>query len=1036
MLFYNNLSCKIYFQSKNIITTFIVFFLILNQLQAKSNESSILFRQLTLGESYSQNNIASIIQDKTGFMWFGTRSGLVKYDGYNVNIITNIPGNNSSLSNNSVNVVFEDSFSNIWVGTDEGLNRYDKGTQSFTRFLIPDKNFVNTNRITSIVQDNSANIWVGTEQGLTKFDYSTNKFSQINFEQSSHITTLCKDKNGIIWAGTYSGVLLKINSNDNSIKKISIDWGKSNYKINSITALFEDSKHNFWVGTFNGLAKYDRFSNILTQISLRNAKPANPLFVQSKVINEFIVHAIVEDFSGKLWISSQHGLFSLKDENELLFYTNIKDNDFGISFNYITSLFVDRTGILWIGTYGYGLNKLFPKLQNFEMFSSENISENNLSVKSIRAIYEDNFGNLWIGGYNGLDKINRQKNIITNYLKIEAIYSILPDPEKPNEILWLGKDVGGFCKYEIKSDKLTIYKNTNPNLINGEVIYSIISSKDGFLWIGTEQGLLRFDRKRENSISFKYNPKDKNSLSHNKVNVVFEDKNGLLWIGTDVGLNVFNTKTKEFKHYFNIPNDSFSLSYNAVLSINEDKENQIWIGTAGGGLNRFDRKLGKFHHYLKENGLPDNVIYSILFDENDNIWISTNNGISKFIRKENRFRNYDEKFGLQNNEFNQGAAFKSKSGEMFFGGISGFNAFFPSKIIETENIPPIAITDFKIFNQSVKTGKLPNGQTILKKPIWQTEEIELSYLDNAFSFEFASLEYFKTEKTKYAYKMEGLDKNWNFVETRRFVSFNSIPSGKYIFKVKAANSEGIWSKETAIKITILPPFWETWWFYLLIFLLLSAILYSIYKYRINQLLKIERLRVKLASDLHDDIGSTLSKISMQSDIVKYGIDKQNTEKNLSRISELSNQAIGTMRDIVWSIDARNDDFKNIIIKMKDESFSILRSKNIAVSFEHSKVKSDIKLSFEIRQNLYLIFKEAINNIYKHSNATEVKVNLLQEKGFLKMEIWDNGNSFVPKNEHSGQGTKNMKMRVERIDGKFAVETQNGYKVVFSGIKIK
>jgi len=996
----------------------------------------MMFRRLLLGEFYSQNNISSIIQDKTGFMWFGTRAGLVKYDGYNINTITNIPGDNLSLSNNSINVVFEDSFSNIWVGTDEGLNRFDKGTQTFTRFLIPDRNLVNTNRVTSIVQDNSGNIWVGTEHGLNKYDYSTKQFSKTNFEQTNHITTLCKDKKGILWAGTYSGELLKIDAIGNSIKKINLDYGKNSPKIKSITALFEDSKGNFWIGTFEGLGKYDRFSNKFTQISLRNANPANPLFVQTKKINEFIVHAIVEDFSGNLWISSQHGLFLLNRQNELLYFTNIENNFNSLSFNYITSLFVDRTGILWIGTYGYGLNKLFPKLQNFDKFSSKNIAENNLSVKSIRAISEDSFGNLWIGGYNGLNKINRRQNSVSNYLEIEAIYSFLPDPNKPNEILWIGKDVGGFCKYDIKSNKLTIYKNTNPNLINGEVIYSIISSKDGFLWIGTDQGLLRFDRKNESSIAFKYDSNDKNSLSHNKVNVVFEDKNGLLWIGTDVGLNILNPKTNEFKHYFHTPKDSVSLSYNAVLSINEDKENQIWIGTAGGGLNRFERKSGKFHHYLKKDGLPDNVVYSILLDEMDNIWVSTNNGISKFIKKENRFRNFDEKYGLQNNEFNQGAAFKSKSGELFFGGINGFNAFYPSKINETENIPPIAITDFKIFNQTVKTGRLPNGRTILTKPISESKEIQLSYLDNAFSFEFASLEYFTTEKTKYAYKMEGLDKDWNFVETRRFVAFNSIPSGKYIFKVKAANNEGIWSKGTEISIIISPPFWETWWFYLLVILFLGGIMHLLYKYRINQLLKIERLRVKLASDLHDDIGATLSKISMQADIVKYGIDKNNTEKNLSRISELSNQAIGTMRDIVWSIDARNDEFKNIIIKMKDESYSILRSKNIAVSFEHSTVKLDIKLAFEIRQNLYLIFKEAINNIYKHSNATEVNVKLLQESGFLTMEIWDNGSSFVVKNEHSGQGTKNMKMRVEKIGGNFSNEIQNGYKVVFSGIKIR
>lgn len=999
-------------------------------------ENQTMFHRLLLGEFYSQNNISSIIQDKIGFMWFGTRAGLIKYDGYNIIAFTNIPGDNSSLSNNSVNVVFEDTFSNIWVGTDEGLNRFDKGTLKFTRFLIPDKNFVNTNRVTSIVQDNEGNIWAGTEHGLSKYDYSKKKFSEINFVPSNHITTLFKDQNGIIWAGTYAGDLLKINVVKNSIEDISIDYGKNSPRIKSITSLFVDSKRNFWIGTFEGIGKFDRLTNKFYPISLRKAKPANSMFVHSNKIDEFIVHSIVEDFSGNLWISSQHGLFLINKQNNLLYFTNIENNLNSLSFNYITSMFVDRTGILWIGTYGYGLNKLFPKLQNFNKFSSENITSHNISIKSIRAITEDNYGDLWIGGYNGLNKINRKTNLVSKYLNNIPIYSILADPDKPNEILWIGKDVGGICKYYIKSNKVVEFKTVKPNLVSGEVIYSIISSKDGYLWIGTNQGLFKFDRKNEKSTVFKYNSNNANSLSNNKVNVIYEDNSGFLLIGTDVGLNILNPKNEKFTQFFNNPNDSTSLSYNAILSIFEDKENQIWIGTAGGGLNKFDRKTGKFIHFLKKDGLPDNVIYSILSDENGNIWVSTNNGISKFIPKENRFRNFDEKYGLQNNEFNQGASFKSKSSEMFFGGIKGFNSFFPQKINAIEGIPPIAITDFKIFNQTVKTGKLPNGRIILKKPIYDSKEIELSYLENVFSFEFASLEYFNTEKTKYAYKMEGLDKDWNYVETRRFVAFNSIPSGKYILKIKAANNEGIWNEGTQIKIIITPPFWETWWFYLSIILLIAAILYVLYKYRINQLLKIERLRVKLASDLHDDIGSTLSKISMQADIVKYGIDKNNTENNLSRISELSNQAISTMRDIVWSIDSRNDYFNNIIIKMKDESYNILRNKNITVTFDHSTVKSDIKLSFEIRQNLYLIFKEAINNIYKHSNATEVYVKLLKQNGFLQLEILDNGICSNTNEEHSGQGTKNMKMRVERIGGKFSKSSNNGYKVVFSGIKIK
>ena len=1019
---------------KKILTIFIFILIpIISKAQEVYTANPSVFHRLLLGDFYSQNNISSIIQDKTGFMWFGTKAGLIKYDGYTFTKLQNVPEDKSSLSNNSINIVFQDSYSNIWIGTEEGVNRYNYGTQNFSRFQIPSNESENVNRIKSITQDLSGNIWIGTQKGLYEFVVSNENFSKISYEKTQQINSLFTDKSGMIWAGTEQGDLLKISPSEKTINKFSVEYSDTNPKIKSITAIFEDSKNNLWVGTFNGLCKFDRQSNKFIHISLLNAKPINLLSAKNQNPKEFLIRSIVEDFQGNLWIASQHGLFLLTNSNELAYFTTIENDNKSLSDNHVISLSVDRTGILWIGTYGYGVNKLYPELQKFSRLSSEIFGSNHINVRSIRAIYENNLSDLWIGGYNGLDKINRKLNSVSHFLEKKSFYSMLPDPDRPDEILWLGQDVGGFCKYDIKSDRLTEYKIVNPGLIKGEIVYSIISSKDGFLWIGTEQGLNKFDRKSEMSTVYFNDPKNPNSLSSNKINVITEDKFGFLWIGTDIGLNVLNPINNEVKRYLN---NSKGLSYNVILSIHEDEYGQIWVGTGGGGLNKFARETGKFYTYSNKNGLMDNVIYSILSDEVGDIWLSTNYGISKFNVKENRFINFDEKYGLQSNEFNHGASFKSKTGEMFFGGVKGFNSFYPNKINEIETVPPIAITDFKIFNQSVITGKLPNGRTILQKPISESNEIQLSYLDNAFSFEFASLEYFNTGKTKYAYKMEGLDKDWNYVDNRRFVAFNSIPSGEYVFKVKAANNEGIWNNGTQITIIITPPFWETWWFYLLIFCVVASILYFLYRYRINQLLKIENLRVKLASDLHDDIGATLSKISMQADIIKHGIDSDNTEKNLSRISELSVKAIGTMRDIVWSIDSRNDDFKNIIVKMKDEAYSILGSKNISVQFEHSSVNLDLKLSFEIRENLYFIFKESINNIYKHSNASQVNVKLSLENGFLKMEIWDNGNNCILKNEHSGQGSKNMKMRVERIGGKFSKEVEIGYKVTFSGIKIK
>ncbi len=345
------------------------------------------------------------------------------------------------------------------------------------------------------------------------------------------------------------------------------------------------------------------------------------------------------------------------------------------------------------------------------------------------------------------------------------------------------------------------------------------------LWVGTPKGLNRFDREKEIFKHFKNVPGNPNSVSNNYINTIYEDQSNILWIGTEGGLNQFHAESETFSHWKREPGNPNSLSNNIVSSIWEDDEGILWIGTSGGGLNKFDRKKETFKHYLEKDGLPNSVIYSILGDDEGNLWMSTNKGISKFNPKKETFKNYDARDGLQSNEFQGGAYYKSDDGEMFFGGINGFNAFYPQEIKDNPHVPPIVITNFQILNESVEIGQ----ESPLKQAITETREIVLSYKDYIFSFDFAALDFSNPEKNRYAYKMEGLDKDWIYGDSKkRFATYTNLDPGEYVFRVIGSNNDGIWNQEGAsIKITIVPPFWETWWFTLFLLVSFAVLSYVI-----------------------------------------------------------------------------------------------------------------------------------------------------------------------------------------------------------------
>ncbi len=832
-----------------------------------AHDQVIKFQRLTIENGLSQSSIFCILQDRRGFMWFGTEDGLNQYDGYKFKIYRNNPENLNSISYNNIKAIHEDRSGILWFGTyGGGLNRFDHEKEQFDHYQADPKDpkSLSNNFVTAICEDSSGNLWIGTENGLNMLIPSANDESSATFTtynadlsfpyslSADRIKSIYEDSYGVLWIGTYGGGLNRFDHEKEQFDHYQADpKDPKSLSNNFVTAICEDSSGNLWIGTENGL-------NMLIQSKSGESAPSfvhfqgdpdDPSSLSDKSIN-----AIWKDRTGTLWIGTKNGLNKLvsveKDGSSPIFiqYKNDPNDPDSLGYNEVFSINEDRTGVLWIGTHA-GLNKVDQKRKPFLLYRSKPNDPHSLSHNYVYSIWKDKSGVLWIGTQGGgLNKFDRQKGQFIHYradpsdptsLSSSWIRTIYEDR---SGTLWIGtlnglnKLVPGkregspptFVHYWADSDRLDSLSNNT--------VRTIIEDHSRMLWIGTEDGLNRFDREREKFTRYRNDPDNPRSLSNNFIYSIFEDSSDTLWIGTLDGLNKLVPSKEEgssplFVHYKAEPDNPSSISNSEVLSIYEDRSGVLWIGTPG-GLNKFDRERESFAYYTEKDGLPNDLIYNIVEDNNGNLWLSTNKGLSLFDPRQETFKNYDVKDGLQSNEFNLGACYKGSDGEIFFGGINGFNSFYPEDIHDNPHVPAVVITEFQIFNKPIPIGEGPDGRSILKKSITETQAITLSHKDRVLSFEFTALHFASPEKNEYAYKMEGFEKDWNYVGNRRFVTYTNLPPGHYVFRVKGSNNDGIWNEEGAsLKISITPPFWQTMWFRGAVIITILLFFYSIYEIR-------------------------------------------------------------------------------------------------------------------------------------------------------------------------------------------------------------
>lgn len=817
----------------------LLFFIQPSNIAAQINR--ITFDKLTLEDGLSQMTVASTVQDKNGFLYFATYDGLNRYDGNEIVVYKHNVDDEKSISMNTLNCLCIDSYENIWIGTDGGgLNLFNRASENFTHYKNdPDNpNSISNDNINCIIVDKNGMLWIGTEYGLNRYDPAQNRFTRYvhrpdvsNSLSHNIVLSVCENEDGTLWIGTGGGGLNRLEMKSGQFTHYRFDEDDGNSLCHdNVRCIFKDRSNTLWIGTEDGLNQYTATSNSFIRYQHD--------LVDTNSLSNSGINCLFEDSKGNFWVGTDGGGLDLFDRigNRYIHYKNEPNNAQCISGNRIHSIFEDGSGVLWVGTWSGGVSWCNLVKKQFTHYYHNPDDPSSLSYNGVYAVFEDIHGTVWIGTAVGLNRFNRSTNQFTHYfhdpndpqsLTSSRVWSITDDPNEPERYLWIGTNKG-VNRFDIETGISVRYQYDpeNPNSINSNRIFSIYSDSKGVLWIGTDGGgLNQYDPALDRFIHYPYDPNNSAGISSNRVSEILEDSQGRLWLGTADGLNLFQRESRHFKVYQKVPDNPNSLSDNPIWALREDQDGSLWIGTENGGLNRFDTEKEEFARYTENEGLPNNWIYVIMTDESGHLWLSTNKGLCKFDPETEIFISYDVSDGLQSNEFNH-AGCKTRDGVMYFGGINGFNVFHPKNIKTNPFIPPITITDFQLFNRSVLIGDNDDDNAILKKCIMETDKIGLTYKQNILSFKFASMHFASPEKNQYAYIMDGLDKEWNYIGNRRFATYTYLPHGDYVFRVKGTNSDGVWNEEGAsLKISITPPFWQTWWFRGLgIFIILISII--------------------------------------------------------------------------------------------------------------------------------------------------------------------------------------------------------------------
>lgn len=864
------------------------------------HRQNLRFQKLSTDDGLSQSSVLTIFQDHVGFMWFGTEDGLSRYDGHKFKIFKYEPDVDTSLRSNWVTTLCEDFDRNMWVGTvGGGLHSYDFEHEIFKNYRHDSQDIwsLSDDRVNVVFVSKLGDVWVGTQNGLNLLDSYNPDTGEAHFTSSlpddtdlqsilgSYVTAIHEQQDGTLWVGTLDGGLNRIDKgfSRKNIHFTRYDPIEEKTFPARILSINSDKFGSLWVGTEDGLYRLQSEQEVFERFE-NNENDSSSLSFN-------FVRELYKDQARTIWLGTDGGglnrlvVTSKSAQPTFIRYQHNKNDSNSISRDAIESIFEDRSGNLWVGTYFGGINKLpLRKItdtprekQPFFGFYTIPGDRNSLNHNSVNAILEDSYGRLWIGtDGGGLDFITpadkpgqhpqfehiRKTTVSGMGLSDDVVTTLFEDSRG---VLWVGTYTGGLNSIDLETTldgpatafifKQYKYQKNNGSWLSANFIRIINEDRSGYLWVGTVGGgLNRYDRET-NTFKVYQNSSMPDSISNNNVLSIHEDSRDILWVGTFDGLNVLDRERGKFTQYYSDSKEPRGgLSHNFVRTIVETSSGQMWIGTNGGGATVIDfekdsNEISSFSRYTEKQGLANNVVSSIVEDEDGDVWLGTNNGLSKYSPKTGLFEKFDTNDGLLGNEFNLNSSFKNVTGELFFGGNRGFSVIYPKKKQKNDVPPMVALTNLVIFDETVVVGAEDEPSSILRESITNTSEITLSYLDYMFTIEFAALHYATPSKNNYAYMMEGLDKKWNDIGNRNFVTFTTLPAGKYVFRVKASNGDGLWNEaDASLIITIRPPFYKATWFYFLSISLIVLLLAGAYFLRVRQLNKRQEQLEKLVEE--------------------------------------------------------------------------------------------------------------------------------------------------------------------------------------------
>jgi two-component system, sensor histidine kinase ChiS len=793
--------------------------------------------------------INAVAQDMQGYLWFGGINGVARYDGYQLSVFRHDDAIATSLSHNYVNDIKLTRDGVLWVATRAGIDKFEPSTQAFIHYPIPADERLNlsANDVAVIHEDLNGRLWLGTHNGLYDFNRETNQFTWHDISENASPQELSRvvwsvvgDQDGIIWLGTQTHGIIRFDPAKENFRHFSHQPNsQEGLSFNDVRRLYVDSENHVWAGTYGGgLNRFDRSINNFVRVQHDQADEKGAT-----------VWSIIEDHKGNLWVGDgSHINMRPRNSNHFQSYSNNEHDQTSPGNFVVNELFEDRAGNIWAGYFPSGVDVVDWQASVFHNYGYSPTDINTITEGGVLASLEDEQGNVWIGTGYGLNYFNRSNNHFTrmtftpnkkNSLSGSTVLSVAKDADNN---LWLGIFTGGLNKLNVTTGEITHYlPDTNKlNSLHGREAWSVMVDHQQNIWIATDEGLNRFNPRTQQFTYFIPDASQINGEQFLNSRVVYEDRQHHIWLGGVLGLYRLDTATGKFTRFQHSPSNPHSLSENSVLILHEDARGNFWVGTEGGGLNLLDRKTSRFTAYTMKDGLADNVVGGITEDALGNLWIGTQKGISQFSPASGNFHNYDKRHGLADNFYSRNAALTTQSGELFFGNSKGFTLVKPEKLMRNEYVANVVITDLQIGNKSVVPGA---KNSPLTKAIGYTSSIRLNYTDVVFSIEFAVLNFHHSDDNQYAYRLLGFEEAWNYVGTRRLATYTNLNPGNYVFEVKGANNDGVWGPYSAsLGITILPPFWRTWWAYIIYAGFVLGMLYwFVHVYRLKLRFQIETL---------------------------------------------------------------------------------------------------------------------------------------------------------------------------------------------------